>query len=197
MAIVNNEFQRDAVAFLGKNVLAYNLEGAVQGIIQCVIERDPGTRLAALRLAEAGDTDRFAAYYLAYSDNTSHQLTLGNMANFMFTPPLTGCSFVIDTRWFNPTVSHHNRQTADRLTDQPAVDCAIWQTHGSQASRGLCTVTANYHAVRKADYVPQDASPYDHRLHVVGVRGALGWYMYRMKNHMRTETVTEAPSRIN
>jgi hypothetical protein len=45
----------------------------------------------------------------------------------------------------------------------------------------------NYHAVRKADYVPDGDFAADNRLLVVGVRGVLGWYMYRMKHDAMNE----------
>lgn len=197
MAILNGEFTRDPVAFLTKRALAFDYTHAVAGINQWVIEYDANMPPAILRLATAHDTHTFSAYFLPYSDNNSHQLTLGSMANIMFTPPLTGCSFVIDKKWYTPMISHHNRQDAGGGIDQVAVDAAITSVHGTETTTGCCSVTANYYTVRKDDYVPHGASSQDHRLYVVGVRGKLGWYMYRMKHDPSLNTVVEAPNRIN
>jgi hypothetical protein len=197
MAILNGEFTRDPVAFLTNHALAIDYTHAVAGINQWVVEYDADAPPAMLRRATAHDNHTFSAYFLRYTDNNSHQLILGSMANLMFTPPLTGCSFVVDKKWYSPMVSHHNRQGGGGGIDQVAVDAAITTAHGPETTTGCCSVTANYYPVRKDDYVPIGQSAQDHRLYVVGVRGKLGWYMYRMKHDIASNAVVEAPNRIN
>lgn len=195
MATQNTQLTRDPVGYLSRNVIAIDYSNAVAGVNRWVLVLDGGVPPAMLRLARGDEVDTFAAYFLPYSDNNSHHIRLGSAANLMFTPPLTGCSFAIENKWYTPMVSHHNRQTAGGSIDQPAVNTAITNLHG--ASRGFLSISANYYAVRKSDYVPDGEDAQNHRLYVVGVYGNLGWTMYRMKHDPMAGVVVEAPQRIN
>lgn len=197
MALIHSQLVRDPAAFLGQTAVAFDYAGAVSGVNQWVVEDHQIDGVAPIvRLKKAADASGFAAYFLPYADNQTYQLTLGSAADIMFTPPLTGCSFFIDKKWWDPTVSHINQQTGLGGIDQMAIDTSAQGVYGSQQWTGLRLV-ANYHGVRKYDYTPSGESPQNHRLYVVGVRGSLGWYLYRMKHDPATCTVVEAPSRIN
>lgn len=195
MALCSTEFLRDPVAFLTRNAIAIDYTGCGGGVNQVVVE-DYGQGLAKqLRKSKPSDGSSFAAYFLPYADGQTFQITLGNQANIMFTPPLTGCSFFIDKNWWSPTVAHVNRQTALGGIDQVAIDTSARTIFGPQYS-GL-QIVANYYGVRKDDYTPHGESAQNNRLYVVGVRGTLGWYLYRMKHDPMTNEVVEAPNRIN
>lgn len=195
MPLINSQLTQDPIGFLTRQAIAIDYTGCVSGINQCVLESFGAGVVPILRLKTAADATGFSAYFLPYADGQTHQLTLGNAADLMFTPPLTGCSFFLDKKWWNPTVSHINRQTALGGIDQPAIDQSAQGVHGQQYW-GLKLV-ANYYSVRKDDYTPAGQSAQDHRLYIFGTRGKLGWYLYRMKHDPMTDQVIEAPNRIN
>ena len=188
MANVSSAFTRDPVTFLGAHILLVNTGNITKGVKRFVMEeQDRDTSLAVLRLANDEDVDTFAGYYLPYEDNSTKSVQLGNMADFMFTQPMTGCSFVIDNKWYAPKVSHLNYQTPQQTIDQAEIDRNIVRKHGAPTT---AWIVANYFTLRKADYVPVGQDSQMHRTIVFGVRGWLGWTVYSVKDGAK-------PNRIN
>ena len=68
-------------------------------------------RLYSLREARAGDTDVFMAYWCPYTNQQTRYTTLTNLAEYMFTATMDGCSFGIGSRTPDGTclVSHSNQ----------------------------------------------------------------------------------------
>lgn len=195
MALSNADFTRDPIGFLTRTAIAMDYTNCVAGVNQIVIEDQGAEVVKMLRLKKPADASGIAAYFLPYSDGAVHQLTLGNAANYFFTPPLTGCSFFLDKQWWSPTVSHINMQTAEGGIDQPAINASAAGVHGQQFT-GL-KIVSNYYSLKKDDYTPLGQSPQDNRVYIIGVLGKLGWYIYKMKHDPMTNTVIEAPTRIN
>ncbi|WP_338846940.1 hypothetical protein V8J88_24635 [Massilia sp. W12] len=196
MSIHNTEFLRDPVGFLGSKAIAFSSVGAQSGLNRWVLEAEGDIPPIMLRIAKESDKDTFPAYYLPYQTNSSCQIQLGDQASFMFTPPLTGCTFVIDKKWFTPMVAHYNYQTEKGDIDQDQINQNVRSDFGP-ATSGKIFVSANYYPVTKSDYVPEDEDAQNHRLYVVGVRGKTGWTMYRMKHDPFSGEIKEAPSKIN
>lgn len=195
MTICNTEFTRDPLRFLQTHAFSCNY-GAQDGVVgRYVFESDRDFGMV-LRNAGNGEGDVVRAYFLRYADNSSFSLKLGNDADYMLTPVLTGCTFVVNDKWFSPTVSHLNIQNQQGTIDQPMIDQSITQMYGNQ--RGV--ITANYYTVKKADYVGANDAPLESRLLVIGVRGFSGWTFYRVKHRLvglGEWQVSEGPTRIN
>jgi hypothetical protein len=73
--------------------------------------KDPGKGL---------HTHVIKAYYLAWDNGRHYETQLGDKADFMFTPTLDGCSFVVGSG-ANPKVSHLNYQNASQRIDQQEI----------------------------------------------------------------------------
>lgn len=199
MANVTAEFEKGALAFLGSKGFACNYTPPAQGNVALYVFEDLGEMGLALRNAQMGENPCFSAYYLPYSDNATHSLRLGGDAKYMITPALTGCTFIVDNKWNNPTVGHLNWQGHDGTIDQDRIDQEVANTPRFEFPTSYRGVVANYYAVKKADYVPEGEHPQAHRLFIMGIRYKLGWYFYRVKHKPvgLGEVEIEGPTRIN
>ncbi len=197
MAICNNEFLRDPVGFMSTYAVAINYRDAGPAPNRFYFQKHGAGMPVVLEMAKPADGDVISAYWLPYRDNGTFSLQLGSRTSFLFTPPMTGCSFFIDRKWWSPTVAHINQQNGGGAIDQAAIDADATHILGPQTNQGGMFVTANYYAVRKDDYVPHGGNAQDHRIIVFGVRSKLGWYLYRTKHDIGNCVVSEAPTRIN
>jgi hypothetical protein len=88
------------------------------------------------------------AYYLRWDNNRHYQTQLGDDADFMFTPTLDGCSFVIGSGP-SPMVAHLNYQGGDGRIDQGRIDTEIGNLYpgpGPQTQLKLADYSPNSHA---------------------------------------------------
>jgi hypothetical protein len=96
----------------GANVKVYTL--ALMEIRKGYLLADDDEGVLTATRIDAGvgkNTHAIRAYYLPWDNNRHYESQLGNAADFMFTPTLDGCSFVIGSGP-NPRVSHLNYQDA-------------------------------------------------------------------------------------
>ena len=114
-------------------------------------------------------THNIRAYFLPWGSGRSYEGTLGNNADFFFTPTLNGCSFAASTGG-NPRVVHSNHANiATQSIDQGLIDADlnnIFGVHGPDRS------------LKKATYKQAPVGTEDYRATIIGIRGATGWKFY-------------------
>lgn len=199
MALINTQFTRDPIHYLTNTAIAIDTTFMTNGLQNYVLEDHGYGLVPILRPKTQNDASGFPVYFLQYMTNSTFQLKLGRDAKIMITPPLTGCSFFIQNKWWNPTVSHINRQDHMGATNQWAIDQdAQFNVYGKaqQVNQGT-RIVVNYYSLRKDDYVPMGQNAQNHRTYIVGIRRRLTWIIYKMKHDVGAGQVTEAPTRIN
>jgi len=99
-----------------------------------------------------GRTRHVLAYYLPWDNNRHYETQLGDDADFMFTPTLDGCSFVVGSG-ASPKVAHLNYQGSDGRIDQTRIDTEIGNVFPSTVpdkSLKLADYSPNSHAEKMA-----------------------------------------------
>lgn len=124
-------------------------------------------------------TRHIEAYYLPWDNNRHYETQLGDDADFMFTPTLDGCSFVVGSG-ASPKVSHLNYQGANGRIDQARMDANIAKAFADAGDQDLTTLklddySPNSHAEKMAGKTTE--------LTVVGFRDPVGgtWRFYYQK----------------
>jgi hypothetical protein len=90
------------------------------------------------------NTHVIKAYYLAWDNDRHYETQLGDQADFMFTPTLDGCSFVVGSGR-NPKVSHLNYQNASQRIDQREIKRRIQTEAFNDADYESLTVLKQKH----------------------------------------------------
>lgn len=138
MPTVNAQFTANPMAFLQNNAVRVKITDSwfVPRNMTCTLRlsssdtcsKQTGQGIAIYDLVEArAERDAFKAYYLPYSPGNSFQMQVGDQADFMFTAPMTGCSFAVGGG-ATPKVSHLNYQRAEggiMRIDQDRIDQEI------------------------------------------------------------------------
>lgn len=124
-------------------------------------------------------TRHIEAYYLPWDNDRHYETQLGDDADFMFTPTLDGCSFVVGSG-ASPKVSHLNYQGANGRIDQARIDTKIGKVFAGETAQDLATLklddySPNSHAEKMAGKTTE--------LTVVGFRDPVagGWRFYYQK----------------
>ena len=129
-------------------------------------------------------THAIRAYYLPWDNNRHYESQLGNAADYMFTPTMDGCSFVIGSGT-SPKVSHLNYQNNESRIDQKRIDKKIAKVFGDDAQAATRLTLADYSPNSHKEKLEGKLS----MLTVVGFRDKTHntWSFYYQK---RTQTMT-------
>jgi len=111
-------------------------------------------------------SNQFEAWFLPWQPDRTFQLTLDNSAQFLFTPGMSGCTFV-SAAGDTPTVAHLNwlKPGTDQVSDTITAQKVSAVFSGQRVAR-----------TRREDY-KADGSPV-RRVFVVGWRGHNKWAFY-------------------
>ena len=111
----------------------YTLADDADGVLTAA-RNDPGIKKR---------THAITAYYLPWDNNRHYETKLGNAADYMFTPTLDGCSFVIGSGT-SPRVSHLNYQNREGRVDQPRIKEKIRKVFGDEGKKPTKLTLADY-----------------------------------------------------
>lgn len=134
---------------------------------------------------QAGDkeddkTNRIKAYYLPFSANAIHTMTLGSDADFFFTPTLNGCTFVVGDGK-NPKVAHANFVSDSQAIDQEKIDAEVNNAFPDGFHKALTKADYKNVAASDKDFskaVVKEDDVADYKVTVVGFRNNGSWEFY-------------------
>jgi len=166
------EFCNDPKAFMETHVVYVIVPKETEGLIDVTVDERPNStvtnnqaaRVFRLRLARKEDPVSIPAYFCPYEQNSVKATTLGNLALWMFTPTMDGCTLGIGSQGDGANgsvrVCHVNMANAGKAIESEGIAAGRAQQAKLQRNVALSKVGMTGTVIEPTSYMTEGTTGY-------------------------------------